>query len=321
MKDFKMAKWIKQSKIARHRKNCKHNPRSKQKSQNQQLVNDLSSADKIMRKVKMLSAWTTLFVAAQLAAWCGTSGSTNNSAVVSQDPASDTTPDAFALVASVNAPISATAEASIVVSWINAPSPISVSWATGQYSINWWAWTSDPGVVNNWDTVNVRHTTASTYATTTNTVLTIWWVSATFTSTTVVSAFSLESSLVVGTVDYISGQYIQNPMSVDLATDLAPELVYINIEVTRQIINESIPEIFGANITLADLMYTGVYGVTAAKNWNIYTITLDPQNMNYNLVTGFWGNDTLTIPNHMIVTFKATWSPDSVVKFSSSFPF
>lgn len=70
----------------------------------------------------------------------------------------------------------------------------------------------------------------------------------------------------VGTVDYISGQYIQNPMSVDLATDLAPELVYINIEVTRQIINESIPEIFGANITLADLMYTGVYGVTAAKN-------------------------------------------------------
>ncbi len=96
---------------------------------------------------------------------------------------SDTTPDQFRFDDQNNVAIStAITSNTIIVSGINAAANISVT--GGTYSINGGAFTAIAGTVNNGDTVAVRHTSAATKRTDTDTTLTIGGISDTFTSTT-----------------------------------------------------------------------------------------------------------------------------------------
>lgn len=98
--------------------------------------------------------------------------------------ARDTTPAAFAFNAVTGAALNSAVEsATITVSGINMASPIAVT--GGSYSINGAAYTSASGTVSNGDTVKVSHTSSASYATKTDTMLTIGGVSDTFSSTTV----------------------------------------------------------------------------------------------------------------------------------------
>lgn len=96
----------------------------------------------------------------------------------------DTTPNAFSFTDQANVAISALITSNtITVSGINAATQISV--AGGSYSINNAVFTTATGTVNNGDNIRVRHTSATTPATSTNTTLTIGGVSDIFTSTTI----------------------------------------------------------------------------------------------------------------------------------------
>lgn len=95
----------------------------------------------------------------------------------------DTTPDPFSFSDQSGVAAGATVTSgSIVVSGINAAAAISVS--GGQYSLNGGAFTAMAGSVTNGQTVQVRHTAASTPNTATQSKLTIGGVAGTFTSTT-----------------------------------------------------------------------------------------------------------------------------------------
>jgi hypothetical protein len=98
----------------------------------------------------------------------------------------DTTPDAFSFAGQSTVPPSTIITSnSVTISGINAAAPISVSGAaSSQYSISGNPFTSAPGTVVNGQTVRVRHTSSSLELTSTETVLTIGDVTATFTSTT-----------------------------------------------------------------------------------------------------------------------------------------
>lgn len=95
----------------------------------------------------------------------------------------DIEPDAFTFVDQTNVNSASTiTSAAVTIGGIASPSPISIT--GGTYSINGGAYTSTAGTVMNGDSVTVRHTSAATLNTATNTVLTIGGVSDTFTSTT-----------------------------------------------------------------------------------------------------------------------------------------
>ena len=94
---------------------------------------------------------------------------------------SDTIPDQFIFIDVNNVTPSSIVESNeITISWIDWPSPISIT--GGEYSINGWAYTSTPWTITNWQKVKVRHTTWIAYLATTNTTLTIGGVSDTFSS-------------------------------------------------------------------------------------------------------------------------------------------
>lgn len=96
----------------------------------------------------------------------------------------DVTPDAFTFTDQTGVERSSTiTSAPITVTGITAAAVITVT--GGEYDINGsGTFTSDPGTVNNGDTVRARHTSSASYSTATNTVVTIGGVSDTFTSTT-----------------------------------------------------------------------------------------------------------------------------------------
>ncbi len=100
--------------------------------------------------------------------------------------ADDTTPDSFILVDKVDAEVSTTYTSdAITISGINSGADISISgWWT--YSINGNTYTSTPGTVYNNDVVRVRQKSSSSYTDSVNTILTIGWVSDTYTITTAV---------------------------------------------------------------------------------------------------------------------------------------
>ena len=98
-------------------------------------------------------------------------------------PAVDTTPDTFIFADQADVALSVSvSSARITISGINSAAAISVS--GGEYQINSGAFTVLAGTVNNGDTVIVRHTSATTAATVTSTMLTIGGVSDIFSSTT-----------------------------------------------------------------------------------------------------------------------------------------
>jgi hypothetical protein len=95
----------------------------------------------------------------------------------------DTVPDAFAFVDRTDVALSTlTTSDPITVSGINTATSISVS--GGDYQVNGLAWTTADGVVNNGDTVAVRHVSGGNHGVTVDTVLSIGGVSDTFSSTT-----------------------------------------------------------------------------------------------------------------------------------------
>jgi hypothetical protein len=91
----------------------------------------------------------------------------------------DTTPDAFAFAPAINLERSTlTTSGGAVISGIDTASNISV--VGGEYSIDLGAWVSSPGTINNAQTVRVRGTSSSNYATQSSVTLTIGGVSAIF---------------------------------------------------------------------------------------------------------------------------------------------
>ena len=96
---------------------------------------------------------------------------------------SDTTPDAFTFTSQTGVALSSLVTSNeITVSGINAASPISVT--GGKYSINSGAFVTTAGSVKNGDKVKVQHTASASYATKTDSVLTIGGIKGTFSSTT-----------------------------------------------------------------------------------------------------------------------------------------
>src|SRR5688572_10144276 len=85
---------------------------------------------------------------------------------------SDTTPDSFSFTAQTSVARGATATSNaITVAGITAPAAIAVS--GGEYSINGGAYTGSAGTISNGQTVTLRLTASSSYATTTSATLTI----------------------------------------------------------------------------------------------------------------------------------------------------
>jgi uncharacterized delta-60 repeat protein len=99
--------------------------------------------------------------------------------------AKDVTPDAFHVGSDFSSRLPNTVLQSIsviTVSGINAATPISI--ANGEYSINSAAFTSAPGTVENGDQVRTRHTTSSSFSTTTTMTLNIGGITDSLSSTT-----------------------------------------------------------------------------------------------------------------------------------------
>ena len=95
----------------------------------------------------------------------------------------DVTPDPFSFVDQTGVARNRVINSNVItVSGINQPAAINI--LGGEYSVNGGAYTSVSGLVNNGDTVSVRHTSAATYDTATDTVLSIGGYSDVFTSTT-----------------------------------------------------------------------------------------------------------------------------------------
>jgi hypothetical protein len=122
------------------------------------------------------------------------------------DDDSDRVPDAFSFTDQADVAISTVATSdAITVSGINVAVAISVS--GGKYSVDGGSFTAAAGTVSNGQAVRVRHTSAATFSTVTDTILTIGGVSDTFTSTTVAAdttpdafAFADQASVPVSTV-------------------------------------------------------------------------------------------------------------------------
>jgi serine protease len=130
----------------------------------------------------------------------GATGSTTRQ--ITASPPVDTTPSEFAFVDQINVPVSTEiTSAPVTISGINAAAAVSVT--GGTYSIGCGAdFTSAAGTINNNQTICVRHTSAATAGTATNTTLTVGGVADTFTSTTTAAAASFAVS---GTIAAASG--------------------------------------------------------------------------------------------------------------------
>ena len=103
------------------------------------------------------------------------------------EPAADTTPDAFGFTDQTGvAPSSVVLSDTITVAGINAAAAISVS--GGEYRIGTGSFTSAAGTVGNGQSVQLRHTAAAGFGASVNTTLVIGGVSDTFTSTTAATA-------------------------------------------------------------------------------------------------------------------------------------
>lgn len=95
----------------------------------------------------------------------------------------DSTPDAFSFNDQTGVALSTQVVSnSVTINGINTNASVSIS--GGEYSINGGAYTSSAGSVNNGNTITVRQTSSSAYATTTNATLTVGGVSDVFSVTT-----------------------------------------------------------------------------------------------------------------------------------------
>lgn len=99
------------------------------------------------------------------------------------DEASDTIPNAFDFIDQSNLELnSATESNTITISWIDWPTSIGVN--NWEYLINTWSYTTLTWVVNSWDTMKLRLTSATGNSTTRSMIANIWWVTDTWNITT-----------------------------------------------------------------------------------------------------------------------------------------
>jgi len=95
----------------------------------------------------------------------------------------DSTPEQFTFTNVTNSELNTGyISNSITVTWINTLTNISIS--NWYYSINSWAYTSWTGIVNNWDSVIIKIMSSASHSTKIDSILTIWWVSDTYSVTT-----------------------------------------------------------------------------------------------------------------------------------------
>lgn len=96
---------------------------------------------------------------------------------------SDDVPDAFSFTDVTSSAISTeNISNTITISWLNTSSAVSIVW--GSYSINWWSYTTVNWTISEWETIVVKTDSSSSYSTQVDVVLTIWWVSDTYSITT-----------------------------------------------------------------------------------------------------------------------------------------
>ena len=109
----------------------------------------------------------------------------------------DTKPNAFNFLDQSNvARLALITSNSLSIRGIDTPTPISIT--NGQYSVNGAPFTNMLGIIYNGDRVQLQHTSASTFATKTNTVITIGELSNTFTSKTL-AADTIPDAFVIPT--------------------------------------------------------------------------------------------------------------------------
>ena len=133
-----------------------------------------------------------------------------NSQFTSTTIVSNTTPSNFSFASEPNVDVNSTITSNpITVSGINTSASITIQ--NGEYRINNGSFTSTSGTVNNGDTVEVRHTSASSPNQTITTILTIGGVDGLFQSTTI--ANSNEAPIASFTATPISGT---EPLTVNL---------------------------------------------------------------------------------------------------------
>ncbi len=95
----------------------------------------------------------------------------------------DSTPDSFSFTDLTSQELNTSLISNeITISGINTTVSLSIN--SGEYSLNNWNYTTVNTTVNNWDKIKLRNTSSSNYSTSTNTTLTIWWISDTWTITT-----------------------------------------------------------------------------------------------------------------------------------------
>ena len=119
--------------------------------------------------------------------------------VGSGPPVTDTVPDVFTFTDQENLPLlTESISNAITVSGIDSPTPISIGGDTSsRYSVNGAAYTNSTGLINNGDSIRVKHTSAGTFSTSVNTMLNIGGVTDTFTSTTRSYAFAFTDQVEV----------------------------------------------------------------------------------------------------------------------------
>ena len=136
------------------------------------------------------------------------------------------TPDALTLPDKVDQPLNSLIEsAAFTVSGTTLLSPISIS-IGGEYAVNGIAYTADPGIVINGDSITVRQTSSASFSTTTDVTLTIGGVSENFSVTTLAAdtspdAFSFTdqtgvalNTLVLSNISTVQGINSSAPISV-----------------------------------------------------------------------------------------------------------
>jgi hypothetical protein len=130
------------------------------------------------------------------------------------DQDADTTPNAFSFDDQTNAPLGTVIVSNtIAITGINTPTSVSIT--GGEYQIEDGEWTNAPGSITPDQALTVRHTSSSSVATATNTVVTVGGVSDTFTSTTVAADTTPDSfSFTAVTNAALSTDYASNTVTI-----------------------------------------------------------------------------------------------------------
>ena len=196
----------------------------------------------------------------------------------------------FTFVDQTNVPLSTTiTSAAVTITGIAAPAAISVT--GGTYSIGCGAtFTSAIGSISNGQTVCVRHTSAATASTVTNTVLTVGGVADTFTSRTGIIGTSGPDTLTGtagytldgrGGADVMTGLGGNDTYYVDLTTDQVVEALNEGTDLVRSTVTYTLP------VNVENLLLLGTLPLNGTGNTLANTLYPSPGN---NVLNGGGGD-------------------------------